>query len=313
MKILFFGTPEFSVPFLKALVDDKRFEVVGVVCQPDKPSGRGNRVVACPVKQFAETIKVHIYQPSSLKVAEAAQTLLSIDADAFVVVAYGKLIPPTLLHAPRLGCINVHPSLLPAYRGPSPMQWAIAQGDTQTGVSIMLLDEGMDTGPILAQETIGIDDNETYDSLVRKVHTIGPRLLLETLDRLGRGEVIPAAQDETQSSLTRLLEKEDGRINWHQSMVDIERKARAYHPWPGAWSVWNRAGKELRLKILFMKPADFRADVPPGTVTVKNNRLFVDAADGTMELCSIQPEGKAAMDAVAFLNGYSDVNGATLA
>lgn len=311
MKIVFFGTPAFAAPFLEALLTERDFDIIATVTQPDKPAGRGNQLHACPVKMLAEQKSIPVLQPKTLKSTEAVDLLKPLEADLFVVVAYGKIIPKAILDLPKQGCINVHPSLLPKYRGPSPMQWAIAEGDDQTGVCVMKLDEGMDTGPILACETITINDNETYETLVDKVHAIGPRLLVETIKRLDA--ITPIVQDDGKATITRLLDREDGRIDWKAPMDVVERKFRAYRPWPGSWSIWKRGSEELRLKILDVAFADFNADVPPGTVTIKNNRLFVDCADGTLEILRLQPEGKAEMDAANFLRGYSDVSAAVLA
>lgn len=312
-RVVFFGTPEFSVPFLRALAADPAFQVVAAVSQPDRPSGRGHEIVATPVKAAAERLGIPSYQPPSLKKPEYAEPLRAYDADVFVVVAYGKIIPKDVLEMPKHGCVNVHPSLLPRHRGPSPMQWAIAEGDANTGVTIMVLDEGMDTGPLLAFVNIGIDSDETYATLARKAQEQGAPLLVETLKRYVAGEIIPVPQDDAKATLTRLLEREDGRIDWTKPTDVIERRARAYQPWPGTWTVWNRNGEELRLKIARLQPVDFRSDLPPGTVSIKNNRLFADCSDGTMELLEVQPEGKPSMAASAFLGGYSDIDGAVLA
>lgn len=309
MKIIFFGTPAFSVPFLEHLIEDTEIEVVGVVTQPDKPSGRDGEVTPSPVKMMAQDAIIPFFQPSSLKTdQQIGRTLTNLDADFFVVVAYGKIIPKAILDIPKRGCINVHPSLLPRWRGPSPMQWAIAQGDPTTGVTIMLLDEGMDTGLLLASEHLTIDAEETYESLVHKVHEIGPQLLSSTLKRYEKNEIIPLKQDEAHATITRLLEKEDGHVNWSQTMAQIDRIHRAYSSWPGTWTCWERKkGVCLRLKIVSLRPVDFRADVPQGTVVVKDGRLFIDCADGTLEILEIQPEGKPKMKADAFIAGYSDI------
>src|SRR3989338_4529192 len=213
IKIVFFGTPDFSVPFLKELILDSDIKVVCVVTQPDKPSGRGGQLNPPSVKILAEAEQIPVLQPSSLKTdQEIEKKLHALHADLFVVVAYGKIIPKQILKIPANGCLNVHPSLLPQYRGPSPLQWAISEGEAQTGVTIMLLDEGTDTGPLLASELITLDAEETYDSLVKKVHLIGPRLLVSTLKRYLRNEIILLIQDESKATMTRLLAKEDGHV-----------------------------------------------------------------------------------------------------
>lgn len=312
MKIVFFGTPQFATPFLRTLIHDEGFEVAAIVTQTDKPVGRKGELKPPAVKTEGEEHGVPVLQPESLKNDAIAAELAELKADAFVVVAYGKLIPKNILDIPPLGCINVHPSLLPKYRGPSPMQWAIAEGDSVTGISIMLLDEGMDTGPVLAFETIELDGDETYTSLQSKAENHGPRLLLETLKRHNEGAITPVPQNDADASVTRLLKREDGRVDWSEPMTLIERKSRAYAPWPGLWSVWKRGDEEIRLKFHALSPSDDKNDLSPGTVLIKNNRLFVDCADGTLEMLEIQPEGKPKMTAEEFLKGYSDVSGAVL-
>lgn len=301
------------MPFLEALKADPDFEVVAAVTQADKPSGRGKALSSPPVKAAADRLGIPAFQFASLKKdPAAAESLKALRADAFVVVAYGKIIPKEVLDLPRLGCVNVHPSLLPKYRGPSPMQGALAAGDPDTGITIMLLDEGMDTGPLLAWETIAVDDTETLPSLTRKVMQAGPPLLVTTLKRHGAGEIVPFAQDAAKATVTKLLEREDGHLDWTRPVADLERQVRAYLGWPGTYAVWTRAGAPLRLKVLTAQPTDLRRDFPPGTVEAKDGRLFVEAADGTLEIITLQPEGKAAMTAAQFLSGYSDINGATL-
>jgi methionyl-tRNA formyltransferase len=312
MKIVFFGTPDFSVPFLQALMSEPTFDIAAAVSQPDKPSGRGKTVEPTPIKVVANSVGIQVLQPATLRSTEAIEALSALEADIFVVVAYGKIIPQTVLDIPKLGCLNVHPSLLPKYRGPSPMQTAIASGDAATGVTIMLLDAGMDTGPILSFVNIALDADETLASLEKKVQEQGAPFLVETIKRYAGGEITPLPQDESRATVTKLLEREDGRVNWTETMAAIERKSRAYQPWPGLWTVWQRA-EPLRLKILRVVPSDFKADLPSGTVTTKNGRLFVDCSDGTLEILELQPEGKPAMPTAAFLAGYSDVSGAVFA
>ncbi|MFC1788103.1 methionyl-tRNA formyltransferase [Patescibacteria group bacterium] len=313
MKIIFFGTPTFAVPFLSKLVHDSEIEVTAVVCQSDKPVGRKQILTPPPVKSFALDHNLQVLQPKTLKDESAAQSLTNLEADLFVVVAYGKIIPKNILDLTPLGCINVHPSLLPKYRGPSPMQYAILNGDSQTAISIMLLDEGMDTGPVLATEMIGLDDNETYESLSKKVELQGPKLLIQTLKRYQAGEITPLEQDDSKASITKLLKREDGHIDWSKDMKSIDQQVRAFYPWPGTWSLWNRNNSELRLKIIELKPVDFKNDLPPGTVKVDEDRLLIDCADGTLEITQIQPEGKPVMSAKDFIRGYQDVDETILA
>lgn len=314
MKVVFFGTPTFSCPFLQAIINDPEFQVVGVVTQRDKPVGRGKIFTSSPIKILAQKNSIAAISPESLKHnPNALGALKEFDADIFVVVAYGKLLPIDVLRIPKLGVVNVHPSLLPRHRGPSPMQWAIREGDSRTGVSIMLLDEGMDTGPILANEPITIESEETYSTLEGKVRAVGSRLLLETLKRHARGEIVPVRQDESKATLTRLLEREDGHVNWSEPMDLIERKHRAYSVWPGLWCVWSSIpGSQTRIKLLRMRPTDYSADLPAGTVSIKQGRLHVDAIDGTLEILELQPEGGSVMSARAFLAGHPNIDGAIL-
>ncbi|NQV90256.1 methionyl-tRNA formyltransferase [Candidatus Uhrbacteria bacterium] len=314
MKIVFFGTPEFSTPFLRELILDPEIEVCAVVTQPDKPVGRGGEIASPPVKLLAQDALIPVLQPTSLKTdTHIEEELNAYHADFFVVVAYGKMIPKNVLDLPARGCINVHPSLLPLHRGSSPMQWAIAEGDPSTGVAIMLLDEGMDTGPLLATDHITLDADETYSSLVKKVHVVGPQLLASTLKRYLADEILPLPQDESKATLTRLLDKEDGHVNWSQVLEVIERKSRAYSEWPGTWTCWERKpGVCLRLKLLSLRPADFNADLPPGTALIRDGHLYVDCQDGTLELLQVQLEGKPKMNADAFIQGYRDIDGSVL-
>ncbi len=313
MKIVFFGTPAFSCPFLRALVEDTEMEIIAVVTQPDAPVGRGRILTPSPVKMLAQELDVRTLTPESLKRdPDAVKALEALGADVFVVVAYGKLLPASVLQIPRLGVVNVHPSLLPRHRGPSPMQWAIREGDTRTGVSIMVLDEGMDTGPILARKEVVLDEQETYQTLEEKILHVGPSLLVDTLKRYARGEIVPEPQDESHATLTRLLEREDGHADWRESAQTIERKLRAYSAWPGLWSFCEFKGSQVRLKFLRMVPAQLNQGTEAGVVRVHEGRLFVRAGDGDMEILELQPECKPPMLARAFIAGHRDIDGARL-
>jgi methionyl-tRNA formyltransferase len=312
VKIVFFGSPAFAVPFLVALHNDPGTEVLAAVCQPDKPAGRGQEVSAPAVKDAALAHGITVLQPPTLKDEAIQAELRAMGADAFVVVAYGKLIPKPVLDIPKLGCVNVHPSLLPKYRGASPMQFALDAGDAETGITIMLLDEGMDTGPILAFDHLEIDDVETLGSLTAKVMKLGPPLLLSTLKRLAAGEIVPLPQDDAQATLTTKLEREDGRIDWTRDAAAIERRVRAYDPWPGTWTTWNRNGKPMRVKILSAREIGAKDGLSPGHVQADDERLIVGCGTEALEILTLQPEGKSAMTADQFLAGYSDVSGAVL-
>ncbi len=302
MKIVFFGTPEFSVPFLKELFLNPEIEVTAALTQPDKPVGRKGILTAPAVKVFAAENNIPVLQFKSLKTEEAQQELSKLKADIFVVVAYGKIIPSNILNLPPKGNINVHPSLLPRHRGPSPMQGAILDNDDETAVSIMLLNEGMDTGPVLAQTKIKLDRNETYTSLQHKVHAIGPKLLVETLCKWMKDEITASPQDDSLSTTTSLLTKEDGKIDWKESAETIERKMRAYTPWPGVWFQWNNK----RIKVLkSIVSEDLGTEI--GKVIKTDDRILVVCGNGaSLELFEIQPEGKPVMKAMDFVRGQKD-------
>lgn len=287
LRIAFLGTPAFAVPFLQALASDGAFSVVAAVSQPDKPSGRGNEVKPTAVKTAAEKLGIPVLQPVSLKKdPTVADQLRALGADIFVVVAYGKLIPKEILAIPRLGCVNVHPSLLPRHRGPAPMQAAIAEQDAETGISIMLLDEGMDTGPLLAQVSFPLDDRATYASVEAKVHELGAPMLVDILKGYAAGKVVPSAQ-AGEATVTRLLEREDGKADWTESAKALDAKRRAYGSWPGLWT--DVGGKRLKLLETTLAPT---ADA-----------LAFPTANGTLYATRVQPEDGKPMSAAAFLNG----------
>ena len=306
MKIIFFGTPAFAVPFLNALISESGFEVVCVVTQSDKPSGRGGKIALPEVKIFADQKKIQVHQFPSLKKPEVVEILSSFNADIFVVVAYGKIIPSSILSIPSKGVVNVHPSLLPKYRGPSPIQWAILNGDKKTGISIMLLDEGMDTGPILAQKTIELSGNETARTLESKIHSIGPKFLCEILKSYEKGSSAPSVQNNQEASITRLISKEDGKINWNADAKSTERMVRAYIEWPTAWTTIKIKGGKVRIKILEAKVAQKNFGKTNGMLCEDQGRLFVAINSEALELITLQPEGKAQMKAQAFLAGRKD-------
>ena len=288
-KIVFLGTPDLAVPFLEALINESDFEIQAVITQPDRPVGRKQILTPSPVKEFALSKKLPIFEPENLrgvKGAEGDERVKGIffplsSADIAVVVAYGIIIPQTVLDLPWLGFLNVHPSLLPKYRGPSPIQSAIANGDEETGISIMLLNKGMDTGPILAQEKIILVADETQFSLTEKIKQLGPALLVETIKKYVAGEIKPQPQDDSQAVICKMLSRDSGKIDWSESVEKIDQKIRAYFPWPGSWTEILHNGKTLRLKILKSK--------------LQNNVLT---------LLEVQPEGRAPMAYEEFVKGY---------
>ena len=251
IRVVFFGTPNFALPVFEALLKADDIDVVGVVTQPDKPSGRGHEMTPSPVKVVGARHAVRVLQFPSLKKPEVVEALKKLEADAFVVFSYGKMIPASVLSIPRLGCLNVHPSLLPLYRGPTPVPAAILRGDTKTGVSIMLLDEGMDTGPILAQAVVNVLPNDTTPILMhRLIAEVGSPLLVETLRRFASGQIKPQPQDNARATICGLHDREDGFIKGNESSDEIDRKIRAYFPWPGCYTIVKHNGKDLRVKLL---------------------------------------------------------------
>ena len=309
LQIVFMGTPRFAVPTLVALLDHGH-RVVGVYTRPDRRSGRGRRLTAPPVKSFAEERGLPVFQPASLRRDSAARSeLADLKPDAIVVAAYGLFLPSDTLTVPRLGCLNIHPSLLPRHRGPSPVATAILEGDAATGVSIMLLDEGMDTGPLLAQQETQITEGETAEGLINRLFDLGARLLVETLDEWNAGRIAPAPQDDSQATVTNLLEREDGRLDWSESAGRLARRVRAFSPWPGTFTTWD--GRTI--KMIEARPLDVSTGARPGTVVrVDDVALGVVCGAGTLELVTIQIEGRRAATAGEFVRGYGSFVGSKL-
>ena len=297
LRIVFFGTPEFAVPSLRALLDGLD-SVVGVVCQPDKPAGRGQRLVAPPVKQLAQEHQVTVLQPARLRTPEPLAALEKLQPDLIVVAAYGKILPPTMLALPRHGCINVHASLLPKYRGAAPIQWAILRGETVTGITIMQMNEGMDTGDVLLQRRTTIDDQETYGELQSRLAELGATALLEALERLKRGELRPQPQDDRAATMAPMIDKEDGRLDWRRPAVELARFVRAFNPWPSAFTTIDGA----LLKIHRARAVDARAG-SPGTVLRADEVILVGCGEGALQLDELQLAGRRRLPAADFLRG----------
>ncbi len=301
LKIVFMGTPAFAVPVLDALVDAGH-SVVGVYTQPDRETGRGKRLAPPPAKQAALEKGIPVFQPKSLRRDEGARrALISLGPDLIVVAAYGLFLPPEVFSEPRLKTLNVHPSLLPKYRGPSPVASAILNDDEVTGVTIMQIAEGMDSGPILAQRRTPIAPDETADALAARLFQTGAQLLVEVIPKWKRGEIQPQPQDESQATLTKLLSREDGEIDWQRLADYIARQVRAYHPWPGTFTRWQ--GKTL--KVIEASAAE--GDAPPGqVVSLSDDETGVGAGEGVLVLKRVQLEGKRAVSAREFVQGYHD-------
>lgn len=316
LRVVYFGTAQFAVPPLEALLaQPARFEVVGVVSQPDKPAGRSGAVVASPVTLVARERGLHLLQPLKMKADETREALAALNADVFVVAAYGRIIPRALLDLPKHGCLNLHGSLLPKYRGASPIQASIAGGDTLTGVTLMGMDEEIDHGPMYATAQVAIEPADTYTTLEAKLARAGAQLLVDKLEDVVSGALPPQEQDHAQATHVGIIDKRDGFVRWSEmSAAEIERRWRAYTPWPGAYAVWNRRGTPLRIKLLDIAVAANPEMVVAGKsfVDPQSGEPAVACREGAIVLRSVQPEGKKALPGKTFLNGYQDFIGSTL-
>jgi len=313
-RVAFMGTPEFAVPSLRALAQSgPALEVVGVVTRPDKPVGRGRQLVYSPVKQFALEAGLPVYQPGPLRRPEAQAALRELSPDLIVVAAFGQILPSETLDLPARGCLNVHASLLPRWRGASPIAAAIREGDEQTGVTIMLMDEGLDTGAIVSARATSIGAEETTGALTTRLATLGADLLLETLPDWLAGRITPMAQEEARATMTRPLRKEDGRLDWRSPADALARLTRSVTPWPGAFTTWQ--GKQL--KLLEVTPIAQDEPLAPGTCYAlptgdARGALACACGDGALALKVIQLEGKRAVPSADALRGYPALAHATL-
>lgn len=307
MRVVFFGTPEFAIPSLKAL-RRAGHEVLLVVSREDKPAGRHLLMTTPAVADFARAVGLPVMQAERLGNEDVVQHFRQLGMDVGVVVAFGRFIPSRLLHVPGYGFVNVHPSLLPRHRGPAPIQWAIYSGDRETGVTTMLLDEGMDSGPILLQRATPIDPREHAPQLEARLAQLGAELLLETLDGLAQRRIKPRPQDSSQATVTPKLERRMGRVDWNLSAEELERRCRAFDPWPGLFCNF-RGG---RLKIHDLEVGEPRpGDEPPGTVLeVGKHGIEVRCGQGTVAiLTELQREGRRRLPADAFILGERVVKG----
>lgn len=304
MKIVFFGTPTFAAGFLSALLHDPFFEIVALVCQPDEPVGRKKVLTAPATKQLF--LEHHpdrpVFQPTKLKDDAFQQQLAALGAEAFVVVAYGRILPQALLNLPPLGCVNVHPSLLPTYRGPSPLQAAVAAGDSETGVTIMRMDAGMDTGPIFTQERFALPATWTTEDLTTHALQVGAPLLIQTLKHLHAGTATLTPQSEDGVSICSLISKQDGVFQAHWTAEDTLRKLRAFTPWPGVTFSADLRGKPLTAKLIAATISTEK--LPTGTLEEKNGTLLLGTASFALAISSLQPVGKNVMSVSDFLRGW---------
>ena len=296
LKVIFAGTPDFAAQHLAALLDSKH-DVVAVYTQPDRPAGRGKKLTASPVKVLGEEHNIPVYQPASLKQDAAQQELAAIDADIMVVVAYGLLLPTAVLNAPKLGCINVHGSILPKWRGAAPIQRAIWAGDSETGVTIMQMDEGLDTGDMLHIATLPIESSDTSATLYDKLAALGPKALVDVLDNFG--SYSPEKQDDALATYAKKLSKEEALINWHDNAAQIERNIRAFNPWPVAWMKID----EHNVKVWSGDVVALDKAVSPGTIVSANKEgITIATGKGALRITSLQIPGKKALPAADVIN-----------
>lgn len=300
MKLVFLGTPEFAVPTLERIAAAGH-QVVAAFTQPDRPKGRGNELAAPPVKIAAERLSIPVYQPERVRRPEVVEQIRAMAPDAMVVVGYGQIIPQSILDIPPLGIINVHASLLPKYRGAAPIQWAIARGETRTGVTTMRIDAGLDTGEMLLKAETQIGAEESAVELSARLAVMGADLLIRTLDELSI--IQPEKQDNSQASYAPILKKEDGKIGWRMSAEEIANRIRGFQPWPGGYTFLR--GKRLAIWKARAEPGSDSAGV------IRGKR--VGCGQGLLELIEVQPEGKKRMSAEAFLNGHQVKDGEVLA
>jgi methionyl-tRNA formyltransferase len=322
LRIIYMGTPHFAVPALEALSDGaapgvvlpEGYELVTVITRPDKPAGRGRGVVFSPVKQFALEHEIPVWQPGSFKKAANSDALAEYHADCYIVAAFGQILPQKVLDQPQYGTLNIHASLLPKYRGPNPITEAIVQGDRETGVSIMLLDAGVDTGPVLSRQHLTINAVDTTGGLTVRLADLGAQALIETLPQWIAGKITPEPQDAQRTSHTHMLSKEDGLINWLQPAAVLARKVRAYQPWPTAYTHWH--GKLLKIINAVPLDKEFDAALQPGTVGICEETghkiLVVVTGSGLLHIKQLQLEGKKALSAEEFMRGYGQISGEIL-
>lgn len=301
MRLVFCGTPQFAVPVLEAVIAVGH-EVALVLTQPDRPVGRDQKLQAPPVKQVALTHSIPVLQPEKIKNnPELKAALEEIAPDAILVVAYGRIIPEWMLNLPRHGNINLHGSLLPKYRGAAPIQWAVANGETVTGVTTMLLDAGLDTGPMLLAQAVPIGEEETAEDVYENLAEVGAPLMVETLRRLEDGDLFPTPQDESLATHAPILSREDGRIDFTRTAKQIRDRWRGFQPWPGAFTVFR--GKKLivhRLQCVDHHPEP----ITPGVIHLHEGRVLVGCRESAIELDEVQVEGKKRMPAAEFARGY---------
>ena len=309
MRVIFMGTPDFSVGTLKALIDAGH-EVVLAVTQPDKPKGRGGKMQYTPVKEKALEHQIPVFQPKRVRASECIEELRKYQADVIVVIAFGQILPREILEMTPYGCINVHASLLPKYRGAAPIQWAVINGEKISGVTTMQMDEGLDTGDMLLKTEIVLDEKETGDSLHDKLADAGAKLCVRTLKELEEGTVKPEAQGDSPTEYARMVDKSLGEIDWNQDAVSIERLIRGLNSWPSAYTDWD--GKVMKLWEAQVIEGQETKEAVGTVVKVEKDGFFVQTGCGLLKVLALQIPGKKRMEAGAFLRGYTMKEGTIL-
>lgn len=310
MRVVFMGTPDFSVGTLRELAKAGH-EIVGVISQPDKPKGRGKNLQPTPVKEAAMELGLPVYQPKKVRDPEFIQVMKELNPDVIVVVAFGQIIPKEILHMPKYGCINVHASLLPAYRGAAPIQWAVINGDKESGVTIMRMDEGLDTGDMINKVIVPLNEKETGGSLFDRLSESGAKLLVETLPMLEDGSAVFEKQpEESTTPYAAMISKKMGELDWAKSATELERLIRGLNPWPSAFSHLN--GKTLKIWEASVEEENGEKKAP-GTVLQADAKGFrIQTGEGILKIDTLQLEGKKRMDVQAFLRGYTVEEGMIL-
>jgi methionyl-tRNA formyltransferase len=311
MKLVFMGSPAFALPALQSLMSNQ-YDVAAVYTQPDQRTGRGQQLMSCPVKQFAIVHGLPVVQPKTFKNPDAVSALAGLQPDIIIVAAYGQILSDSVLRLPKYNCINIHPSLLPKYRGPSPVAAAILNGDIMTGVTIMLIEKKVDSGPVLNQKEIPVGAEDTTESLSEKLAKLGAELLVKTLPAWVEGKIQPLQQDETRASYTRMETKEDGRLDWKLPAVQLGLKVRAYYRWPGCFTDW----KGMRLKIIKAVPVERPDSGNVGEVVTLPRTSVASVGvwtpEGLLGLITVQLEGKKEMSVNDFVAGHRDLIGSIL-
>jgi methionyl-tRNA formyltransferase len=308
LRIVFCGTPEFAVPSLRRLAERPEFSIEAVITQPDRPRGRGQHVSSSPVKEAALEIGLHVYQPETIKSESSQDFLKRVAPDAVVIIAYGQIIPARLLTIPRLGWINLHGSSLPRYRGAAPVHWAIANGDTITGLTTMQIDAGLDTGPTLLRREVRIAPDETSPELAARMSALGADLIAETLLRFDRQEISPVPQEEKSATYAPILKKENGRIDWNFTAQQIYNRMRGFAPWPGSYATFR--GQTCHLWGRPETNGETRTPIPPGEIVSATKEMYIACGEGTrLRLEYIQIEGRKKISAREFANGAHPATG----